>query len=106
MHRSYLHRLTADRDKCHRQFIHADTVREQFQDLGDHVSRIAGLRDHSLLHTHIALFLRSFLYAQDLEQVLRYTPRRHGAHAVASQVQCHKGKRIRCLRLFLCHLCK
>ena len=67
MDRSNLHRLTSYGDKCHRQLILANTVSQQFQYLGYHIAGIAALRDHALLHTYVALFLRSGFNAQYLE---------------------------------------
>ena len=52
----------------------------------DEVTRVTGMRDDALLHAHIAHLLRSFFHTEHLEKVRRDTACRHGAYAVAPQI--------------------
>ena len=105
MHRYDLHRLSADRQKSRRQFVHADTVRQQFEHLGDYITGVTGLRDNTLLHADIAEFLRSLLYPKNLKQIRRNTPRGHRTDTVAAQIDRYQRKGIGCFGLFSCHCC-
>ena len=92
MHGYDLHRLSADGQKSRRQFVFADSVREQFEHLGYDVSGITRLRDDTLLYAHVSILLRTLFHTEHLKQVRRDSSGSHRAYAVTAHVDCDQGK--------------